>query len=59
MKLFIGVDTNSRMIRKISDWFGMNFNPKLSPGKVLETNMHYRYLNLIFVGVLNLIYIVY
>ena len=22
------------MIRKISDWFGLNFNPKLSPGKV-------------------------
>ena len=31
MKLF-GADTNSGMIRKISDWFGMNFNPKLSPG---------------------------
>ena len=31
MKLF-GSDTNFGMIRKISDWFGMNFNPKLSPG---------------------------
>ena len=31
MKLF-GSDTNSGLIRKISDWFGMNFNPKLSPG---------------------------
>ena len=29
MKLF-GADTNSGMIRKISDWFGMNFDPKLS-----------------------------
>ena len=27
-----GADTNSGMIRKISDGFGMNFNPKLSPG---------------------------
>ena len=31
MKLF-GADTDSGMIRKISDCFGMNFNPKLSPG---------------------------
>ena len=31
MKLF-GADTNSGMIRKTSDWFGMNFNPKLSSG---------------------------
>ena len=31
MKLF-GSDTNSGMIWKISDWFGMNFNPTLSPG---------------------------
>ena len=30
MKLF-GSDTNSGMIQKISDWFGMNFNPKLLP----------------------------
>ena len=33
MKLF-GSDTNSGMIWKISDWFGMNFNPKLSTGKI-------------------------
>ena len=32
MKLF-DADTNSGMIRKISDWFGMNFNPKLSDEK--------------------------
>ena len=25
-------DKNSGMIRKISDWFGINFNPKISPG---------------------------
>ena len=31
MKLF-GADTNSRMIQKISDWFGMNFNLKFLPG---------------------------
>ena len=31
MKLF-GLGTNSEMIWKISDWLGMNFNPKLSPG---------------------------
>ena len=31
MKLF-GADKNSGMIRKISDWLGMNFNSKLSPG---------------------------
>ena len=31
MQLF-GADTNSGMIRKISDWFRMNFNPKLAPG---------------------------
>ena len=34
MKLF-GTDTNSGMIRKISDWFEMNFNPKLSPGALI------------------------
>ena len=33
MKLF-GADKNSGMIRKILDWFGMNFNPKLSSGIV-------------------------
>ena len=32
MKRF-GSDINSEMIRKISDWFGMNFNPKLSSGQ--------------------------
>ena len=31
MKLF-GSDTNPGIIRKISDWFGLNFNPKLSSG---------------------------
>ena len=35
MKLF-GADTNSGVIQKISDWFGLNFNPKLSPGIQLE-----------------------
>ena len=29
MKLF-GANTNSGMIRKISDWFGMTFNPNES-----------------------------
>ena len=29
MKLF-GADENSEMIRKISDWFGMIFNPNQS-----------------------------
>ena len=29
MKLF-GSDTNSGMIRKFSDWFGLNFNPNES-----------------------------
>ena len=28
-----GSGSNSGMIRKNSDWFGMNFNSKLSPGK--------------------------
>ena len=31
MQLF-GADKNSGMIRKNSDWFGMDFNPKVSPG---------------------------
>ena len=35
MKLF-GSGTNSGMIRKFSDWFGMNFNPKLSPAKLTK-----------------------
>ena len=41
MKLF-GAESNAGMIRKISDWFGMNFNPKLSPGclKVERTNQY-------------------
>ena len=30
MRLF-GSDTNSGMNRTISDWFRINFNPKLSP----------------------------
>ena len=29
MEIF-GADTNSRMIWKVSDWFGMNFNPNES-----------------------------
>ena len=33
MKL-LGADTNSGMIRKFPDWFGMNFNPKLLPGNI-------------------------
>ena len=35
MKLF-GADTNSGMIWKILDWFGMKFNLKISPGEVNE-----------------------
>ena len=35
MKLFRW-GTNFGMIRKISDWFGMNFNLKLSPGFELK-----------------------
>ena len=31
MILFVSYE-NSGMIRKISDWFGVNFNPKFSPG---------------------------
>ena len=38
MKLFCS-DTNSGMIRKILGWFGMNFNPKLSPGKSNKFNL--------------------
>ena len=34
MKPF-GSDRNSGMIRKFSDWFGINFNPKLLPGILL------------------------
>ena len=37
MKL-LGSYTNSGMIRKISDCFGMNFNPKLSPN-VIRANL--------------------
>ena len=40
MKLF-SADTNSGMIRKVSDWFGMNFNPKLSPGYFVSVNCKY------------------
>ena len=41
MRLF-GSDANSGTIQKISDWFGMNFIPKLSPG--LSMSMcKYRY----------------
>ena len=29
-----GTDSNSGIIRKISDWSEMNFNPKLSPGNL-------------------------
>ena len=31
-----GSDTNSGMFWKISDWFRMNFNPKLSPGDFIN-----------------------
>ena len=41
MKMF-GADTNSGMIRKISDWFEMNFNLKLSPGKISPRNLFRR-----------------
>ena len=32
LRIGFGSDTNSGMIRKISNWFGMNFNPELLPG---------------------------
>ena len=32
MKLFYS-GTNFEMIRKFPDWFGMNYNPKLPPGR--------------------------
>ena len=38
MKLF-GADINSGMIRKISDWFGMNLHPKLSPEQWSESGI--------------------
>ena len=33
-----GSDTNSGMIQKISDWLGINFNPKLLPGVCIVLN---------------------
>ena len=46
MKLF-GADTNSGMIQKISDWFGMNFNPKLSPGRLsLQNNKNFTFIQI-------------
>ena len=41
MKL-LGADTNSGMIRKISDWFGMNFNLKQFHSDLIRRNFSIR-----------------